>query len=59
MKPYGVKKQDAGCCPGHDEYPNEHYRITSTKNKKRSQKPRKTRERMSIKRKLLKFLGMG
>lgn len=20
MKPYGVKKKDIGCCPGHDKY---------------------------------------
>lgn len=21
MKPYGIKRQDHGCCPGHDKYP--------------------------------------
>ena len=57
MKPYGVKKQDTGCCPGHDKYPSEHYRITSTANKKRSQKSRKTKERMKIKTKIKKFLS--
>lgn len=25
MKPYGVDKQDAGCCPGHDKFSPECY----------------------------------
>ena len=28
MKAYGVKRKDQGCCPGHDKYPSEAYRIT-------------------------------
>ena len=30
MKAYGVKRKDAGCCPGHDKYPATRYRITTT-----------------------------
>ena len=25
MKPYGVKRKDRGCCPGHDKFPREKY----------------------------------
>jgi hypothetical protein len=25
MKPYGVDRQDRGCCPGHDKYPADYY----------------------------------
>lgn len=25
MKPYGVKRKDQGCCPGHDKFPYESY----------------------------------
>lgn len=25
MKPYGIKRKDHGCCPGHDKYPTETY----------------------------------
>ena len=25
MKPYGVKRGDRGCCPGHDLFPRETY----------------------------------
>jgi len=25
MKPYGVDRKDAGCCPGHDKFPSESY----------------------------------
>ncbi len=25
MKPYGVDRQDAGCCPGHDKFPPDCY----------------------------------
>lgn len=45
MKAYGVKKKDAGCCPGHDKYPSEHYKMKRTKSKKRADKPRKAKER--------------
>lgn len=26
MKPYGIKSQDCGCCPGHDSHPTSTYR---------------------------------
>ena len=32
MKPYGVKRKDKGCCPGHDKFPKDSY------NNKRSKK---------------------
>lgn len=25
MKPYGVKRKDSGCCPGHDKFPRDKY----------------------------------
>ena len=25
MKPYGSRRGDCGCCPGHDKYPSETY----------------------------------
>lgn len=25
MKPYGVRRRDRGCCPGHDKFPNDTY----------------------------------
>jgi hypothetical protein len=30
MKAYGVKRKDAGCCPGHDRYPSIFYVCTRT-----------------------------
>lgn len=29
MKPYGIRKADRGCCPGHDKYPWDDYRISA------------------------------
>lgn len=34
MKPYGVDRKDAGCCPGHDKFPSDTY---STSRSKRAQ----------------------
>jgi len=31
MKPYGVKRQDFSCCPGHDKFPRETYRNRRSK----------------------------
>lgn len=31
MKPYGVKRQDRGCCPGHDKFPPDTYRNRKSK----------------------------
>ena len=25
MKPYGIRRKDGGCCPGHDKHPTECY----------------------------------
>ena len=25
MKPFGVKREDRGCCPGHDKFPADRY----------------------------------
>ena len=33
MKPYGVKRQDRGCCAGHDKYP--HPKTLSNRGKRR------------------------
>ncbi len=49
MKAYGVKRQDQGCCPGHDKYPKDRYKTTSTDARKRRQKPRKSRARQENK----------
>jgi len=31
MKPYGVKRKDSWCCPGHDKFPRETYRNNRSK----------------------------
>lgn len=31
MKPYGVDRKDAGCCPGHDKFPAETYSTSRSK----------------------------
>jgi hypothetical protein len=31
MKPYGVKRKDRGCCPGHDKFPRDTYRNRKSK----------------------------
>lgn len=43
MKAYGVKKEDAGCCPGHDTFPREKY------SNRRSQKARARDKRIAHK----------
>jgi hypothetical protein len=35
MKPYGIKRKDAGCCPGHDKYPREAYGSRLSQKKRR------------------------
>lgn len=47
MKAYGVKKGDAGCCPGHDKYPSDRYLCTSTEARRKRQKSRKTSARQN------------
>jgi hypothetical protein len=31
MKPYGMKREDHGCCPGHDRFPRETYNSRRSK----------------------------
>ncbi len=54
MKAYGVKKRDAGCCPGHDKYPRDRYKITRTGGRKRNDKHRKSSARWDAKRTIAK-----
>lgn len=50
MKPYGIKKKDRGCCPGHDKFPNETYNThSSQKAKRRDTKYAHGRERINNK----------
>ncbi len=46
MKPYGVKRKDQGCCPGHDKFPQEAYKMTSRKSRKARLRPAKKRARV-------------
>ena len=52
MKAYGVKRQDRGCCPGHDKYPKDRYTNRRSKQTKRDQQSRKTRARMWAKKEI-------
>jgi hypothetical protein len=45
MKAYGVKRQDRGCCPGHDKFPSIGYNMRSRRSLKRWLKSAKARER--------------
>jgi len=45
MKPYGVRRRDRGCCPGHDKYPGIEYRCTRIAGIRRRDKHAKTAER--------------
>lgn len=45
MKPYGVKKDDQGCCPGHDKYDKDGYKISKRKGRKNRLRPAKKSER--------------
>lgn len=48
MKPYGVKRKDAGCCPGHDKYPTECYsQRPSTANRRNMDRGRKKSARQA------------
>jgi hypothetical protein len=44
MRAYGVKRKDAGCCPGHDKFTSE-YTCTSRAARKRRLRPAKRRAR--------------
>lgn len=45
MKPYGVKRKDAGCCPGHDKFSSDRYNNDRGEKRRREQRPRKKRAR--------------
>lgn len=49
MKPYGVKKKDVGCCPGHDKYSNPGYKCESRKKLKARLRPAKKSARQKVK----------
>ena len=51
MRAYGVKRKDAGCCPGHDKYPKDRYSThnTNSEKRKRAQRSRKKSARQSLK----------
>lgn len=48
MMPYGVRRRDAGCCPGHDKYPSEPYKVKQRRSFKREDRPRKKAARRLI-----------
>jgi hypothetical protein len=41
MRAYGVRRADAGCCPGHDKYPSGRYNCTHASARRRAQRGRK------------------
>lgn len=41
MRAYGVKRKDAGCCPGHDKYPRETYKTVTRSSRKKRLRPAK------------------
>lgn len=49
MKAYGVKRKDAGCCPGHDKYPKDRYRNDRGAKRRREQRGRKKTARRAWK----------
>lgn len=56
MKPYGVDRKDAGCCPGHDKYPRETYsNRKSQKAQTRDTRQAHQRERARVKQQLRKY----
>ena len=57
MKPYGVKREDRGCCPGHDKYPPDRYNCTTANQRRRAQKSRKTSARQKARKQIMKELG--
>ena len=56
MKPYGVKKRDKGCCPGHDKYSGG-YKCESRKKLRNRLRPAKKAARQ-IGRLLLRYVGL-
>lgn len=55
-KPYGVKRGDIGCCPGHDKYPKAPYLITRRSSWRQRDRSRKKRARQEAKKEIQKEL---
>jgi hypothetical protein len=51
MKPYGVKREDQGCCPGHDKF-SSGYKNESRKKLKSRLRPAKKRPRQAAKKEI-------
>lgn len=49
MKPYGVRKKDANCCPGHDKYTGRKSRVNNNSRNEGQDRPRKAKERQNFK----------
>jgi hypothetical protein len=45
MKAYGVRRKDAGCCPGHDKYPAVPYECTRAHARRARLRPAKKHAR--------------
>jgi hypothetical protein len=45
MKAYGVRRKDAGCCPGHDKYPHDSYGCTRASARRARLRPAKKHAR--------------
>ena len=50
MRACGVKRNDQGCCPGHDKYPAEAYSITCRASFRARLRPAKKRARQEARR---------
>lgn len=49
MRPYGVDRDDRGCCPGHDKYPPDHYNSSrSVRARARDKRQSHHRERTRV-----------
>jgi len=59
MKPYGIRKQDRGCCPGHDKYPAFDYRCTRIAGIRRRDKHAKTAARARARTEINNALAEG
>jgi len=57
MKAYGVKRKDAGCCPGHDKYPQDSYGCTRRAARRARLRPAKRRARAAARREVRVLAG--
>lgn len=55
MKPYGVKRKDKGCCPGHDKYTKKD-KEKNTKVKRRLKPAKKRARRISKEEELYNYM---